>query len=68
MKKIFLAVAVVAFAASLASCTKTCTCTNYVAGMSGEPEEVELAEGAKSCADMTSGASVAGVKTGRFCE
>ncbi len=68
MKKVFLALAVVAFVASLASCTKTCNCATYVGGLATEAEEVELAEGAESCAEMTTGVSAAGVKVGYFCE
>ncbi|MBO7227321.1 MAG: hypothetical protein J6V33_07045 [Bacteroidales bacterium] len=68
MKKVMLTLAVVAFVASLASCTKTCSCTTYAGGLSSEPIEKELEEGAESCADMTTGASVAGVKVGEFCE
>ena len=42
MKKVMLTLAVVAFVASLASCTKTCSCTTYVGGMSSETIEKEL--------------------------
>ena len=68
MKKVMLTLAVVAFVASLASCTKTCNCTIYVGGLASETEEVELAEGTNSCADMTTGVSASGIKVGKFCE
>ena len=44
MKKLMLTLSVVAFVASLASCTKTCNCATYVGGLATEAEEVELAE------------------------
>ena len=68
MKKLMLTLSVVAFVASLASCTKTCNCATYVGGLATEAEEVELAEGAKNCSEMNTGASVGGVKVGYFCE
>ena len=68
MKKVMLTLAVVAFIASCASCAKTCSCTTYVGGLSTETIEKELKEGAETCADMTTGVSVAGVKVGEFCE
>ena len=68
MKKVMLTLAVVAFVASLASCTKTCNCATYVAGLATEPEEVELAEDAKNCSEMSTGVSAGDVKVGYFCE
>ena len=55
MKKVILSLAVVAFVASLASCTKTCTCKSYMNGQLVETNpEVELGD-YKNCSDMNSG-------------
>ena len=52
MKKVILSLAVVAFVASLASCTKTCTCKSYMNGQLVETNpEVELGDYDK-CSDM----------------
>lgn len=56
MKKVMLTLAVVAFVASLASCSKTCTCKSYMNGQLVQTQpEVELEDGYSSCADMNSG-------------
>lgn len=42
MKKVVLALAVVAMVGCFASCKKTCSCTTYVAGVAQNPVEVNL--------------------------
>lgn len=67
MKKVFLALAVIATVACMASCKKTCTCTTTVMGVSVE-DEIDLDQmnekygvDVKKCSDMNS--NVAGVGT-----
>lgn len=71
MKKIVLALAVVATVACVSSCTKMCTCRTYVAGNVQEnlTKEVELdTEHFNKCSDMNTVVSVLGLKTGMECE
>lgn len=69
MKKVVLSLAVVAFVVSLASCSKTCTCTTYANGTAGASEEVELADGADNCEAMSTVMEMPGVgKTGLECK
>lgn len=69
MKKLFLALAVVAFMASFSSCTKMCTCTTYLAGQAtGSPQEIELDSHYKNCADMSTVIDMGIGKTGMECE
>ena len=69
MKKVVLSLAVVAFVVSLASCSKTCTCTTYLAGTAGASEEVELAEGKDNCEAMSTVVEMPGAgKSGLECK
>ena len=73
MKKIFLAIAVIATVACLSSCNKKCNCLVYAAGVSTEQEFSldELNEQAgtnyKKCSDLNTVVEVAGVKAGTDC-
>ena len=67
MKKVMLTLAVVAFVASLASCSKTCTCTTYAPGMPDVVEE-DVDPGEGKCSDMNTVIEVAGMKTGVECQ
>lgn len=67
MKKVFLTLAVVAFVASLASCSKTCTCTTYAPGVPDVVVEDVDPQGGK-CSDMNTVMEVAGEKMGVECE
>ena len=69
MKKIVLAIAVVALAAGFVSCNKKCTCKTYAAGVGVETtEDVELDKDTyKKCSDMNN-IVVANPKTGKECE
>ena len=68
MKKVFLALAVVAFVASLASCNKTCTCAAWLNGSQvGNAQEFELQDG--SCEDLAQHMPISTEpKNGVFCE
>lgn len=71
MKKIVLALAVIATVACVSSCTKMCTCRTYVLGNVQESltKEVELdTEHFKKCSDMNTVVTVAGIKNGTECE
>jgi hypothetical protein len=66
MKKIVLAIAVIALAAGFVSCNKKCTCKTYANGVViSTQEDVEIDEG--KCADMNS-IVIANPKTGLECE
>lgn len=69
MKKVVLALAVIATVACFSSCNKNCTCKTYAAGVvMGNPEEIELNKDVyKKCSDMTK-IIVADPKTGLECE
>lgn len=69
MKKVVLALAVIAAAASFSSCNKTCTCKTYAAGIVvGEPQEVELDRDTyKKCSDLNK-IIIADPKTGVECQ
>lgn len=71
MKKVFLALAVIATVACMASCNKTCTCKTYAAGVVvTTTEDVELDKDTyKKCSDMNTIADINGqYKTGLECE
>ena len=74
MKKIVLAVALVAMVGCFASCKKTCTCTTFVGGIASTTNEVELSElqennsNIKKCSDANTVVEVAGVKAGMECK
>lgn len=69
MKKVVLALAVIATVACFSSCNKTCTCKTYAAGIVvGNPEEIELDKDTyKKCSELTN-ILVADPKTGVECE
>ena len=73
MKKVFLALAVIATVACFSSCNKTCTCKTYVAGVATE-SEVSLDdlkkdnENIKKCSDVNTVVEVMGVQAGMVCE
>lgn len=69
MKKVVLALAVIATVACLSSCNKTCTCKTYAAGVvMTTQEDVELDHDTyKKCSDMNA-IIVADPKTGLECE
>ena len=68
MKKIVLAVAVVAMACAFGSCSKTCTCKTYSGGqLMQTKEDVELTGNAKKCSDLSQ-IVLADPKTGIECE
>lgn len=73
MKKVLLALAVVATVACFSSCNKKCTCLVYAAGVSTE-EEFTLDElndqfntDYKKCSDLNTVVEVMGVKAGTDC-
>lgn len=71
MKKIVLALAVIATVACFSSCTKMCTCKTYVFGNVQEnlTEEIELnTEKFSKCSEMNTVVTVAGIKNGVECE
>lgn len=68
MKKVFLALAVVATVAMFSSCNKTCTCKTYTLGeVTATTEDVELGDYDK-CSDMTYIVGEGDLKTGVECE
>ena len=59
MKKVILAIGVIALMGCFASCKKTCNCKTYDAtGKVVNEQEVDLADGKDTCADMTTAVSV----------
>ena len=69
MKKVVLALAVIATVAMFGSCKKTCTCKTYLAGeLQSTTEDVELSGDYKKCADMNTIITIDGNKTGMECE
>ena len=68
MKKVMLTLAVVAFVAAMAFCSKTCSCKTYALGVAGPVEEVELGD-YDNCEAMNTIVDMPGVgKTGLECE
>lgn len=64
MKKVLLALAVVAMAASFSSCKKDCKCTTYTNGV----EVGSVTEKTKNCSDLESKTEMMGVTTEVKCE
>lgn len=69
MKKVFLALAIIASVACFSSCKKTCSCTVTVLGVSTTIDDIDLNEAKennsniKNCKDLgTSGLTFSGVK------
>ncbi|MBR6048542.1 MAG: hypothetical protein IKP83_00070 [Bacteroidales bacterium] len=65
MKKIVLAIAVIALAAGFVSCNKKCTCKTYANGVVISTQEDVEVDG--KCADMNN-IVIANPKTGVECE
>ncbi len=65
MKKLFLALGVVAMLASLSSCSKTCTCKTY---MNGELMGTTTAEAKGNCSKLDVKQEVMGVVNETKCE
>ena len=69
MKKVVLALAVIATVACFSSCNKKCTCRTYVTGTVQKTEEIVLdKEQYKKCSDMTATVGEGQLKTGYECE
>ena len=71
MKKVFLALAVIATVACFSSCNKTCSCTTYALGQQiGNPVEVDLSnyEGVKNCSDLPQHNYSNATETGIKCQ
>jgi len=74
MKKVVLAIAVIAVMGAFASCSKKCSCTTYVGGFSTKSEvdldKMESQFGVKvnKCSDLNSVVTVEGVKMGTECK
>ena len=73
MKKVLLALSVIATVACFSSCTKKCDCKVFVAGVSTENEytidELNKSFGTdyKKCKDFNNVVEIAGVKAGTDC-
>lgn len=65
MKKVMLTLAVVAFVASLASCSKTCTCTTTTPGM---PDTTVETEHKGDCSELNTSVSQMGMTIETKCE
>ncbi len=70
MKKVLLAIAVVATVVCFSSCKKTCTCTTYTAGAVVTTSEVNLSnyDGVKKCSELPLNNYSNAIKTGIKCE
>lgn len=69
MKKIVLAIAVIATVTCFSSCTKKCSCTSYLLGNVTGTEEIELnTDKFDKCSDMNTVVTLAGTKSGVECE
>ena len=70
MKKVLLALAVVATVACFSSCNKKCTCKTYALGVvTSTTEDVELDKDSyKKCSDMNTIVTIEGTKNGMECE
>jgi hypothetical protein len=70
MKKVLLALAVIATVACFSSCKKTCSCTTYAAGSVVSTTEVDLSkyEGVKKCSDLPLNNYSTAAQTGIKCE
>lgn len=70
MKKVVLALAVIATVACFSSCKKTCTCKTYADGQVVQTaSEIELEKSFKNCSEMSTVVNFPGVgKTGMECE
>lgn len=69
MKKVVLALAVIATAACFTSCDKTCTCKTFVNDDVKATVEVELDDDSDmKCSDMNTIATIGGKKNGIECK
>ncbi len=73
MKKVLIAMAVVAMAASFASCNKTCTCSTYVNGEIVENltvNDIDISDNdqIKKCSDMNTSVTLLGNTTEVKCK
>ena len=69
MKKVVLSIAIVAFVGLFASCSKNCTCTNYLNGEKKGTTEIskdKLSDGQK-CSDLSTIVTIDGKKNGTEC-
>lgn len=67
MKKVILALGVIATVACFTSCNRTCTCKTYAAGVViATADDVELESG-KKCSDLNTYVESIGGKTGVEC-
>ena len=65
MKKVMLTLAVVAFVAAMASCSKTCTCTTTAPGV---PDTTVETEHKGDCSELNSSVSQGGITMETKCE
>lgn len=65
MKKVILAIGVIALMGCFASCKKTCVCTSTVSGFSPTTTETTISSG--SCSDLNSSTTTMGVVTKTEC-
>ena len=65
MKKLFLALGVIAMLASLSSCNKTCTCKQYMDGVLVQTTSVE---GKGKCSDLNVRQETMGIVQETKCE
>ncbi len=70
MKKVLLALAVIATVACFSSCKKTCTCTTYAAGSVVSTNEVSLEnyDNVKKCSELPLNNYSEALQTGIKCE
>lgn len=69
MKKLILAISVIAMMGCFASCSKNCTCTKYLNGEKTGTTEIskdKLPEG-KKCSDLNTIVTIGGKKNGMEC-
>lgn len=72
MKKVLVALAIIAVAGAFASCSKVCQCKTYVAGAVSTEYEVDLddydSDDIKKCKDLNTVVEVGGLKVGNECK
>ena len=67
MKKVFLALAMIASVACFTSCNKSCTCTMYIAGNVAYTND-DVDPGDNKCKDLNTIATIAGTQNGLECK
>ena len=65
MKKVILAIGVIALMGCFASCKKTCVCTTTMAGLQPTTTETTISSG--SCSDLNSSTTTMGVVSKTEC-